>query len=54
MRKPAIGLAANETADIVIDGQQYNTFTEPPVALAAERHQTTFPVREMTVSFILF
>ncbi|AOW06967.1 YALI0F10857p [Yarrowia lipolytica CLIB122] len=38
----------NNTGTIEINGKEYNTFTEPPVAMAQERAKTSFPVREMT------
>nr|AJD87363.1 hypothetical protein 3 [Blastobotrys adeninivorans] len=41
-------LGANPTAAVTHDGKEYNTFTEPPVALAQERAKAKFPVRELT------
>lgn len=41
-------LSTNPANDVVIDGKKYNTFTEPPKAMAAERAKASFPVREMT------
>ncbi|CAN6674599.1 acyl-coenzyme A oxidase 2 [Trichomonascus vanleenenianus] len=43
-----MSLSPNQTANVEIGGKQYNTFTEPPVALAQERENTAFPVRELT------
>lgn len=41
-------LALNPTADVVIDGKEYNTYTEPKKALADERAHAKFPTREVT------
>ncbi|KAG5359342.1 Acyl-coenzyme A oxidase 3 [Yarrowia sp. C11] len=41
-------IAPNATANVEIDGKQYNTFTEPPKALAGERAKVQFPVKDMT------
>jgi acyl-CoA oxidase len=40
----------NSTANVEYNGKHYDTFTEPPVAMAEERAKTSFPVREVTVS----
>lgn len=41
-------LVPNEAANVEYNGKLYNTFTEPPVAMAEERAKTSFPVREVT------
>ncbi|ANB14784.1 acyl-CoA oxidase [Sugiyamaella lignohabitans] len=41
-------LALNPTANVVIDGKKYDTYTEPPKALGGERAKTKFDVRELT------
>lgn len=41
-------MKANPTSNVVINGKQLNTFTEPPVALAQERANASFPIRELT------
>lgn len=41
-------LTANSVSDVVIDGKQYNTETEPKQALRQERANASFDVRELT------
>ncbi|PRT56540.1 Acyl-coenzyme A oxidase 2 [Wickerhamiella sorbophila] len=44
-------MKANNTASLLKDGKELNTFTRPASDMQAERDRTSFPVREMTHFF---
>ncbi|ANB15717.1 acyl-CoA oxidase [Sugiyamaella lignohabitans] len=43
-----MALQPNLTSNVTINGKDYNTYTEPSVALAGERAKTKFDVRQLT------
>lgn len=44
-------LSSNQTSNVIIDGKEYDTYTEPKVLMQKERESTDFPVRELTYYF---